>query len=120
VRRFKERYGPQRVTDDPVESAYYGVHLWAAAAEEAGDDPKAIREALRGRRFNAPGGEVRIDPDNLHTWQYFRVGRVRADGQFEVVWSNDTAIRPEPFPASRSRAEWERFLADAQAKGGGR
>jgi urea transport system substrate-binding protein len=36
VRRFKEKYGVDRVTDDPIEAGYFGVHLWAQAVRDAG------------------------------------------------------------------------------------
>ena len=34
------------------------------------------------------------------------------DGQVEIVWSTTKSIRPEPFPLSRTRDEWESFLDD--------
>jgi urea transport system substrate-binding protein len=40
------------------------------------------------------------------------IGRIRADGQFDVVWSSRAAVRPVPYPISRSRTDWERFVAD--------
>src|SRR5688572_2908781 len=33
---FRSRYGPQRSVTAPMECAYVGVKLWAAAANEAG------------------------------------------------------------------------------------
>ena len=36
VDKFRSRYGRQRVTADPMEAAYVGVHLWAQAVEEGG------------------------------------------------------------------------------------
>ncbi len=121
VKRFQARYGAHRVTSDSVEAAYFGVHLWARAVERAGsDDPRAVRVAIKGLRFDAPEGQVRIDPDTLHTWKYFRLGRVVEGGQFEIVWSNDLPMRPEPFPPSRKRAEWEQFLKGLHDRWGGR
>lgn len=38
VKAFKAKYGADRVTDDPIEAGYVGVHLWAMAAEKAGID----------------------------------------------------------------------------------
>ena len=35
VLSFKKRYGQNRVTDDPMEAAYFGVYLWANAVKEA-------------------------------------------------------------------------------------
>jgi urea transport system substrate-binding protein len=113
VSRFRQRYGPQRVLSDPMEAAYLGVHLWAQAVESAGGgDTRAIREALRNQSFEAPGGVVRIDPSNQHTWKTARVGRVVEGGQFEVVWTSETAIQPVPFPDSRPAAAWRDLLAD--------
>ena len=36
VAAFKEEYGEDRVTADPIEAGYNAVYIWAAAAEEAG------------------------------------------------------------------------------------
>jgi urea transport system substrate-binding protein len=47
------------------------------------------------------------------------IGRVRADGQFDVVWTSRTSVRPVPFPISRSRPEWEAFVADLQRRWSG-
>jgi urea transport system substrate-binding protein len=113
VRKFRNRYGPLRVLSDSMESAYLGVHLWAQAAEAAGSgDPRTIREAMRGQNFEAPSGHVRIDPDNQHTWKTARLGRVVEGGQFEVIWSSDEPVRPEPFPSTRSSTDWHVFLTD--------
>jgi urea transport system substrate-binding protein len=117
VQRFRDRYGRQRVTGDPMEAAYVGVHLWAQGVEAADcDDPQAIRLALRGQSFCGPGGVVRIDPENQHTWKVFRLGKIVEDGQFEVIASSEEPIRPEPYAASRSPAAWNAFLADLQQR----
>src|SRR5262249_30079432 len=68
VRRFQAKYGKQRVVSDPMEAAYCGVHLWAQAVKEAGDDNvSAIRRAVRHQVFEAPEGLVRLDPETQHT-----------------------------------------------------
>ena len=112
VEKFRSRYGRQRVVADPMEAGYLGVPLWAQAVEAAGgDDVPAIREALRHQNFEAPEGPVRIDPENQHTWKTMRLGKVVEGGQFEIVWSSEKPIRPEPYPNSRSVAAWNKFLA---------
>ena len=117
VQRFQARYGRQRVTGDPMVAAYVGVHLWAQAVEAAdSDDPQVIRQALRGQSFCGPGGVVRIDPENQHTWKVFRLGKIVEGGQFEVIASSEEPIRPEPYAASRSPAAWNAFLADLQQR----
>lgn len=121
VEKFRHRYGRQRVTADPMEAAYLGVHLWAQAVEEAGTaNTPAIRQALRKQRFDAPGGHVRIDAENQHTWKTMRLGKIVEGGQFEIVWSSEKAIRPEPYPSSRPASAWDEFLAGLHKEWDGR
>jgi urea transport system substrate-binding protein len=113
LERFRSRYGSWRVVSDPMEAAYVGVHLWAQAAEAAdGDGASAVRHSLRDQSFDAPEGQVRVDPESLYTWKTMRVGKVVAGGQFEVMWSSERPLRPEPFASSRSPASWSELLTD--------
>ena len=110
-RKFKARYGSDRVTSDVIAAAYNSVWLWAQAVEEAGtDDIAAVLKAIRRQSMNAPEGIISIDATTQHTWRPVYIGRVRGDGQFEIVWSSEKAVRPIPFPTSRSPVEWEAFL----------
>lgn len=111
IKHFKEKYGEHRVANDPMESAYSGVYMWAQAVKAANsDDPKAIRRVLKGMSFDAPGAQIRIDPSNNHTWKQFRMGRIAAGGKIEEVASSGKQIPPIPFPETRTRAEWEALL----------
>jgi urea transport system substrate-binding protein len=113
LQRFRSRYGSWRVVADPMEAAYVGVHLWAQAVEAADDDgARAVRHSLRNQSYDAPEGNVRIDPESLYTWKTMRVGKVVAGGQFEVLWSSERPLRPEPFASSRSPASWTALLSD--------
>jgi urea transport system substrate-binding protein len=121
VKKVRARYGADRVTSDAMAAAYSGVHLWARAVEKAGKpDPDAVLAALRGASFAGPGGEVRIDPENLHAWQPWRIGKVRADGLVDVVASSPGAVAPDPFPPTRTRPQWDRFLNDLYVGWNGR
>src|SRR5205807_5006847 len=65
VKKFKDKYGQDRVTDDPIEAAYIGVYFWKLAVEKAGStDVDAVRSAIQsgGIEFEAPGGKVKLDP----------------------------------------------------------
>jgi len=98
VREFKKRYGPERVTDDPIEAAYSQVHMFAKAVESAGSaDVDAIRRAVTGLIFPAPGGLIRVDPRNQHTWKVAHIGRIQSDGQFRILWSSEDPLPPLPF-----------------------
>lgn len=120
VARFKRRYGSERVTCDPMEAAYIGVGLWAQAVQETGtEEVLAVRDAIRRQSMSAPEGVVSVDPENGHTWKAVRIGRIREDGLFDVVWSSNTPIRPVPFPPLRSRASWEQFISDMRQGWGG-
>ena len=113
VKNFKAKYGADRVTDDPMEAAYFGVYLWAQAVTDAGsDDVNDIRKAIKNQSLNAPEGTVYIDADNQHTWKIVRIGKIKPDGQFDIVWSSDKPIRPVPYPIYRSQEDWEKFLDD--------
>ncbi len=121
VEKFKTRFGKLRVTSDPMEAAYTGVYLWAEAAKASGNpEPRTVLAELRGRTFDAPEGRIRIDPVTQHMHKHFRLGRIKSDGQFEIVLSTENLIPPEPFPASRTRAQWETFLNDLNRRWNGR
>jgi urea transport system substrate-binding protein len=94
-----------------MEAAYSGVHLWAQAVGKAGDaTPAEVRKAIDGQSFAAPGGLVYVDGETRHTWKPVRVGKVRRDGQFAIVWDSGHAVRPVPYPLYRRKDEWDSFL----------
>lgn len=115
VKNFKETYGEQSVTDDPIEAGYFGVYLWANAVNKAkSTDTQAVRKHLSAQSFEAPEGIVYIDPENQHTWKIVRIGRIKTDGQFEIVWSSVKPVRPVPYPIYKSKEEWDIFLDKLQ------
>lgn len=121
VEAFRARYGQDRVTTDPMEAAYIAVNLWANAAEEAQSvDPRDIRRVIGNQSFSAPEGYTYLEAENQHLWKVVRIGRIRADAQFEIVWSTERPIRPVPFPQTRTRADWEAFLQELTDGWGGK
>ena len=120
VRAFKTRYGSDRTTSDVIAAAYNSVRLWAQAVKEAGTtEVQQVRNALRFQSLDAPEGIISVDPTTQHTWRPVSIGRIRPDGQFDIVWTSRTAVRPVPFPLSRSREAWEEFVAGLQRQWGG-
>ena len=105
VADFKAEYGDERVTNDPMEAAYIMVYLWKQAVEQAGStDLAAVREAAYGQTFDAPEGLVTMNT-NHHISKTVRMGEVRDDGLFEIVWSTDGPIDPVP---------WNQYVPDTK------
>ena len=111
VRKFKATYGQDRTTSDVIEAAYFSVYLWAQAVVEAQSaDVAAVRKAIRRQSLNTPEGIVSVDDETQHSWRPVFVGQIRTDGQFDLIWTSDKPVRPNPYPSSRSHAEWNAFL----------
>ena len=103
-RRFAENFHRAFGADKPISmwsaGAYAQVNLFALALERAGTlDTQRLVEAALGLSFEAPEGTIQIDPENNHTWLTPRIGRVRRDGGFDVVWEAKAAVKPDPYLA---------------------
>jgi urea transport system substrate-binding protein len=98
VKAYKAKYGAKRVTDDPIEAGYVGVHLWANAVEKAGStDPEKVKAASKGLTFDAPEGKVTIDGANQHIYKTARIGQLQPSGLINEVWASKGPIQPDPF-----------------------
>jgi urea transport system substrate-binding protein len=121
IERFQAAYGKHRVTTDPMEAAYVGVHLWAKAVEAAGrTDVSAVREAVKGQTFDAPEGPIRIDPATQHTYKKVRIGKILADRRFKVVFTSESPIMPVPYPPSQPQHVWDEFVLKLNLGWGGK
>jgi urea transport system substrate-binding protein len=98
VEAFKAKYGADRVVNDPMEAAYTMVYLWKQSVEKAQtyDDLEKVRAAAVGQTFEAPNGKVVMN-GNHHISKIVRIGKVREDGLFEIVFSTPTAVEPVPW-----------------------
>jgi urea transport system substrate-binding protein len=99
VERYKAKYGANQVTNAVMEAAYFQTYLLAQAIEKvkSTDTDALIYEGLPGQEFKAPQGPVKIDEKNHHTWLWARIGKARDDGQFDIVWTSQDRIRPDPW-----------------------
>lgn len=99
IKAFHAKFGADRVIGDPMQCAYNSVYLWKAAVEKAQSfDVDKVIAASAGLEIEAPEGTIRVHGSNHHVWKKVRVGRARADGQFDVVWESPSLIEPNPFP----------------------
>ncbi|MEB3826179.1 urea ABC transporter substrate-binding protein [Phormidium sp. CCY1219] len=111
VEAFKAKYGSDRVTNDPMEAAYIMVNLWKQAVEKAGNaaDLEAVRKAAWGQTFQAPGGIVKLSPNN-HLAKTVRIGEVGEDGMFKIIYATEAPV--EPIPWNQYVAETKGFACD--------
>jgi urea transport system substrate-binding protein len=109
VEAFKAKFGEDRVTNDPMEAAYISVNIWKQAVEQAGEagtptSLEKVRTAAYGQKFAAPGGPVTMNT-NHHISKTVRIGEVRDDGLFEIVYSTPAPVDPLP---------WNQYVADTR------
>ncbi|MFL1380494.1 MULTISPECIES: urea ABC transporter substrate-binding protein [unclassified Nocardiopsis] len=98
VDAFTERYGDDRVTSDPMQSAYNAVHLWKAAVEAADSfEVDDVRAALDGITIDAPEGTITLDGDTQHVIKTARIGQINTDGLIDEIWTSPEPITPDPY-----------------------
>ena len=98
VKAIKAKYGQDRVVGDPMECGYTAVYFWKLAAEKAKSfDVQKVVAASSDLPLDAPEGKIHLDKSNHHTWKHARIGRARADGQFDIVHES-ALLAPNPFP----------------------
>ncbi|MGO4302736.1 MULTISPECIES: urea ABC transporter substrate-binding protein [unclassified Cupriavidus] len=100
--------GDKRVTNDPMEATYVGIHMWAQAVKKAGTtDTDKVRAAMYGQTFKSPDGFTLTMGENHHLYKPVMIGEVKADGQFSVVWKTPKPVRAQP---------WSPFIAGNEGK----
>ena len=97
------------LTNDPMEAAYVGIHMWKQAVEKAkSTDTDKVVVAMAGQTFAAPDGfTIKMDEKNHHLWKPVFIGEVQKDGQFNVVWKTKGPIRAQP---------WSQYIEGNQTK----
>lgn len=100
IERWKAYPDSSGVTSDPMEAAYISLYLYKALAEAAGSfDVDEINAAAAegGITVDAPEGVVTLDGENHHISKPGNIGRINANNQFDIVWSSDGFIDPDPY-----------------------
>src|ERR1035437_4477393 len=97
------------LTNDPMEAAWIGIHMWKQAVEKAKTtDVDKVIAAMAGQTFKAPSGITStMDPKNHHLHKAVFIGEVQADGQFNVVWKTKGPVKAQP---------WSPFIAGNDRK----
>ena len=98
IEAFQTKYGADRPTSDPMQAAYVSMYLYKEMVEKAESFCVGeINAVSDGVTFDAPEGMVTVDGDNHHIAKTGLIGQINADNQFDVVWSSDAPIDPDPF-----------------------
>jgi urea transport system substrate-binding protein len=117
LQSFKSKYGENERVGGYMESAYVGVKLWAKAIQKCQSfEPNKITQAMRGLSYYGPGGIAYIDEENQHIWRHTHIAQVGSDGEFHVQWSSEQPIAPTPYPLSRPKNEWNKFLENSKTR----
>lgn len=118
ISKLQKKWGSKKVIGDPMEASYIGLKLWSQAVRLAeSTDTSLVSQAINEQSLKAPEGIVSIDSSNHHMRKFVRVGQARPDGQFNVIWKSEFAVRPVPFPTYRSRNEWQEIISQLSRKG---
>ncbi len=105
--RFRKAFGDEIEPNMCWEAAYFQVHLYAQAMRRSGSDEiDRLLPSLLGSEFDAPQGRVRIDPANHHTRLYPRIGRVDANGRYEIVAESAVGVDADPYLMNHAADEW--------------
>lgn len=119
LKAYSEKFGTTRDVTSCCEATYNQVHFFARALEETGEvDTDNLREALLGATFDAPQGQIKIDPDNNHTYLQSRIGIVNDSGEFVVVQKVRRSLKPDPYLVLPAIHDWSFRSDKVQAHGG--
>ncbi len=98
IAAFQGKYGEDRPTSDPMEAAYTSLYLYKGMVEKAKSFcVDAVNEASDGVTFDAPEGTVTVNGENHHIAKTALIGKINSDNQFDIVWSSEKPIEPDPF-----------------------
>ena len=59
--------------------------------------PTTGPEGADGVTFAAPEGTVTVNGENHHIAKTGLIGQINAENQFDIVWTSDAPIEPDPF-----------------------
>jgi branched-chain amino acid transport system substrate-binding protein len=121
LKSYRARFGTTQDVTSCCEAAYCQMHLFARALARTREmDTDALREALLGMSFQAPQGEIKIDPDNNHTYLQSRIATVDDSGEFSIKSMVRHMVKPDPYLVHPEIDDWSlRTLEVAGGQGQG-
>jgi len=111
VKKFKKKYGKDRVITDPIVSAYNSIYLFAEAVRKAkSQNPNEIKKALYNLSVKSPEGNISIFESTQHVSRHIYLGKIDINGQFNIVTKTKKLVHPKIFPSYKSKKEWNEFM----------
>lgn len=103
-----------------MEAAYIGVKIWARTVTTSQSfDVPMVRSALVTQSAAAPEGVISMGSSSQHAWKHMRIGKVTRYRQFDVVWTSDDMLRPDPYPLRVLREDAGGIVDDLYRQWGG-
>jgi urea transport system substrate-binding protein len=97
------------------------MHLWALAVQASQSERVAdVRREIVRQKFDGPEGLITIDPKTQNARRYALIGEVNKNFEFDVAWTSPRPLDPEPYPPTRTRAEWDEFVRTVRTRYGHR
>lgn len=87
VATWTEAYGDKEPIISGAVDVWNAVHLWALAVEKAGttDTAEVIAALESGLEFEAPNGQIRLEPGSHHLRQNIYIVEGNAERGFDVI-----------------------------------
>lgn len=98
IAAYRAKFGANAAITDPMVHGYLDVYAWKAAVEKAQSfEAEAVRKAAASLgAFATPMGMVSFAANQSLVQKAF-IGKLKADGQFEIVADSGADIQPEPY-----------------------
>lgn len=111
VRRYQKRYGEDEPTNMCLEASYFQVNVFAKTLEQTNSmDTEILRAQVMGSEFEAPQGDVAINPIWGHADLWTRIGRANRRGQFDLVYESPSCVLSDPYLLGYGRSLGQRSL----------
>jgi urea transport system substrate-binding protein len=120
ILHLQNMFGTELIPSNIIEATYLGVHLWAKAVTTAGSsEVNKVQKYARGRSIQGPSGMLYIEEETHHSWKYIHIAQINQDNGLDSVWRSKIPIAPEPYPTTRTRAQWQQYLEELYNNWGG-
>lgn len=114
LENFEREFGTDIQVTSCAEAAYFQTHMFAAALNRSGNiDTDRLLDHLLGAIWDAPQGQVKVDPDNNHTYLHSRIAKVDEAGEFVIEQEVIRAVKPDPYLVTPDLNDHRLRLRDA-------